>query len=434
MTHALNRIKSRLSEMLPESLIRRCMPRPRRERLFGPVLTTSLFARQIVQRNCSIRQLRRQSKLPFADSSYCDARSRLSLEGLQRLARGLADGRPTEEPTWRGRRMWLIDGSSFSMPDTPELQRAFGQPGGQSPGCGFPVAHLLALFDARDGTLARAIPAGMRTHDMAHAAVTHEALSPGDVLVGDRAFCSYAHLALLSGRGCHGIFRAHQRLKISFGLDSGCGPRGMRARRVRRPGRADQIVEYRKPAEKPDWISEEEYAALPETIRVRETRYRVRRPDRRVKEVTLVSTLLDPNDCPAAALAGAYRARWRAEGRLRDLKTTLGLDVLKCESEAGVKRELAMMMIIYNLVRRVMAQAATRQRVEPDRVSFIDALDWLSLADAGEEIPRLKINPIRVRPGEPRVRKRRPKEYSLMTRPRDVMRQELQNESQNLAA
>ena len=138
------------------------------------------------------------------------------------------------------------------MPDTPELQDAFGQPGGQRPGCGFPVAHLMALFDAHDGTLARAIPAKMRTHDMAHAALTHDALRPGEVLVGDRAFCSDAHLALLRKRGCHGRFRARQRLKISFGRDAGCGPDGMRTKRIERLNSRDQIIEYRKPIKKPD--------------------------------------------------------------------------------------------------------------------------------------------------------------------------------------
>jgi hypothetical protein len=434
MNDALYQLKSRLTELLPQRLIRRFLPAAQRQRLFGPVLTTSLFARQIVHRNCSIRQLRRLTKLSFAESSYCEARSRLCPEGLNRLARHLADGCRSDEPTWRGHRMWLIDGSSFSMPDTPRLQRAFGQPGGQTPGCGFPVAHLMALFNAHDGTLARAIPAKLRTHDMAQAAVTHDALRPKDVLVGDRAFCSYAHLALLRKRGCHGVFRAHQRLKITFGQDSGCGPDGMRARRIRRLNSHDQVIEYRKPVEKPNWISEEEYAQLPPTIRVRETRYRVRGPNRRVVEVTLVSTLLDPKEYSVEALAGAYGIRWRAELRLRDLKTTLGLDILKCEGEEGIRRELAMMMIVYNLVCQVMKQAGKRQRVEPERISFIDALDWLSQAEQGEEIPELKVNAQRERPSEPRTRKRRPKEYPLMTQPREVLRRELHNNQSQLAA
>jgi hypothetical protein len=434
MTDALNRIKSQLSELLPQRLIRGCMPRPQRETLFGPVLTTSLFARQVLHRNCSIRELRRQTKLDFAESSYCEARSRLDLPSLQRLARHVTAQNCRDEPTWFGHRMWLIDGTSFSMPDTPRLQQAFGQPGNQARGCGFPVAHLLCLFDAHDATLAEAIAAPMRTHDMAHAALTHEALRPGDVLVGDRAFCSYAHLALLVERGGHGIFRAHQRLKIRFGQSSGCGPKGMRAQRIRRLSSRDQLIEYRKPIDKPEWMSEQEFAALPESIEVRETRYRVRRPDRRVVEVTLVSTLLDAKAYPARELAQAYGVRWRAEVRLRELKVTLKLDVLKCETQEGVRRELAMMMLIYNLVRRVMGIAAKRQEVEPERISFIDALDWLSRADASEAIPRLKVNPQRERASEPRVRKRRPKNYPLMTRPREVLRRELHNDAQTDAA
>lgn len=429
ITDAISRIKSRLTEELPEKLIAACLGEPKRDRSFNPVLTTSLFARQILQGNCSMDELCRVTKLDFASSSYCEARARLCVDGLAKLARRVA--RRTihdEEPTWHGHRMWLIDGSSFSMPDTKELQDAFGQPGSQKPGCGFPVAHLLALFDAKTGTLARALPAPMRTHDLAHAAITHEALSRGDVLVGDRGFCSYTHLALLISRGLHGIFRAQQRLKISFGKNSGCSPRRVRVRRVARLGRYDQIVEYQKPARKPDWISEEEYAGLPEKIRVRETRYRVENPNRRVVMVTLVSTLLDSEEYLNRELACVYGTRWRGEDNLRDVKTKLNLDVLKCKTKQGILRELAMTVLVYNLVCKVISQAAKQQRVAPERISFKDALDWLSNASANEPIPRLKVNPLRERPSQPRVRKRRPKQYPVMTRPREVLVHELQQQ------
>jgi hypothetical protein len=117
---------------------------------------------------------------------------------------------------WCGHRVWLVDGSSFSMPDTPELQAAFGQPGGQKPGCGFPVAHLLALFHAGTGLLQKVLVAPLRTHDLNGAWRMHDELQPGDVLVADRGFCSYAHLAQLIQAGLHGVLRIHQKQIVDF--------------------------------------------------------------------------------------------------------------------------------------------------------------------------------------------------------------------------
>src|SRR5262249_51823959 len=218
---------------------------------------------------------------------------------------------------WRGRhRVYFLDGSSFSMPDTPELQAEFGQPGGQAPGCGFPVAHLLVQFEARTGYLVQALPSPLRTHDLAHAAYTHPELGAGAVLCGARAFCSYAHLALLHGRGCFGLFRAHQKTIVSFvpgrphlGPDQKAGPgeAGLpRSRWVRRLGRDDQVVEYFKPRRRPEWLSEEDFAALPDALLVRELRVRVRTPGRRVRQLVLVTTLLDRRLYPKGELARLY--------------------------------------------------------------------------------------------------------------------------------
>lgn len=433
INNAIQQIKARLTQLIPQTLIKECFTPPKRQRLLDPITTTLLFARQIIHCNCSIAQLRRYAKIDISESAYCDARKRLDDNDLNRLAQRLAQRNRPHEPTWQGRRLWLIDGSSFSMPDMPELQKAFGQPGGQTPGCGFPVAHLLALFNAHDGTLHKAIATKMRTHDMAHAALTHEALASGDVLVGDRAFGSYAHLALLQKRGCDGIFRAHQRLKIAFDSSKNVSRTGMRARCVRVLGYQDQVMEYRKPKKKPDWMTEAEYAKLPATIQVRETRRSVRNRNHRVGRVTLVSTFLDAKDVPAKALSEAYGGRWQVEVNLRHVKTTLGLEVLKCKTEKGVRRELAMMVVIYNLVCGVMREAGKKQKVSPCRISFKDALTWLCEASADEPIPRLKVNPVRSRL-EPRELKRRGKPYKLMRRPRKVLRDELRAKQSTLAA
>jgi hypothetical protein len=184
-------------------------------------------------------------------------------------------------------------------------------------------------------------------------------------------------------------------------------------------------VEYFKPLERPDWMTAEQYAALPGSLSVRECRYRVTVPGRRTRVVTLVSTLLDRRRYPASELARVYGWRWQIEGHLRDLKQTLGMDVLHCQTFLGVLKELALFVTFYNLVRRVMCAAARRQGVAPRRISFADALRWLSTALPGETPPRLTVVRERLGRAKPRVKKRRPKQFDLMRKPRSELREAL---------
>jgi hypothetical protein len=444
---ALARIKASVADSLPETTLRAIaddLGLAYRRRTLTPVVTTYLFARQVLHGNAAVGELRHLSGLDFTDSAYCQARQRLPVAFFHRLHRAaLGPGRALldrdRSARWRGHRVFLLDGSSFSMPDTAELRQEFGQPAGQAEGCGFPTAHLLAQFDLAHGFLIRAVPAPCHTHDMAHAALMHRDLAAGDVLLGDRAFCSYAHLALCARRGLRAAFRAHQRLIISFRprrRHAGPGKVGPqeaglpRSRWVKRLGREDQVVEYFKPRERPEWLTAEQYEALPGSVLVRELRFRVRIPGRRTRVVTVVTTLLDAERYPAKALAELYGRRWQVEVNLRHLKRTLGLDVLRCQTFAGVMKELLMFVVVYNLVRRVMAEAAQRQGVEGNRVSFVDALRWLRQARPGDELPRLRVVPARPGRCAPRVRKRRPKQYPLMRKPRAVLQAALLNQDQ----
>jgi len=447
MDQALARIKGNTEAYLPDPLLRSlCLDLHLgfRNRLLTPLVTARLFLRQVLHGNASVAHLRRLAKTPFADSSYCDARQRLPLAFFQRLHRAVL-GRCrafTEQDLhslWRGRhRVFFLDGSSFSMPDTAELREEFGQPGSQAEGCGFPTAHLLVQFEADTGYLVEALPAPLRTHDLAQAALTHPGLRPGDVVGGDRAFCSFAHLALLRQRGCLGLFRAHQRLIVSFRpgrahLEPGRSPQGQaglpRSRWLKRLGRDDQLVEYFKPKERPEWLSPAASERLPASLVVRELRLKVKTPGRRVKVITLVTTLLDKKRYPKRALARLYERRWQVEVNLRHLKQTLGMDVLRCGTFKGVWKELLVFAAVYNLVRRVMAEAAVRQGVSAERISFVDALRWLGEAQRGEELPPLRVN--RERPGrvEPRAKKRRPKGYDLLNKPRAELRAALLHNS-----
>jgi Transposase DDE domain len=435
----LEQIKGRVTEILPEELIEqlcRDVGHRWRDRDLGPVVTTHLFVRQILEGNVPVGELRRHTGLSFTDSAYCQARARLPrqlLERLQRAVTGAVDAltEPHASDLWRGHRVFLIDGSGFSMPDTPDLQAHFGQPSGQAQGCGFPVAHLLVRFDAFRGFLLQTEALPLDSHDLAGVPALHAALEEDDVVVGDRAFASYAHLALCRGRGVHGVFRAHQKQIIDFRPHrkmAGKGDKGKpHSRWLKRLGKHDQLVEYFKPKDRdrPAWMTAEQYAQLPASLVVREIRYTIREPGRRTRVVTLVTTLLDPERYPAKDLAQLYGLRWRVETQLKHLKGTLGLDILRCTTVEGVLKELTLFVLIYNLVCRVRCEAARRQQVAPERISFIDAWRWLRHAQPGDALPDLVVNPDRPGRFEPRVRKRRPKGFPLMKRPRAVLKKEL---------
>jgi Transposase DDE domain len=355
-----------------------------RQRLLDPITTIQLFVLQVLRGNFAIARLREFTDRAFSEAAYCKARMRLPLQVLQTLLRRVGAAlQPALDDTgrWHGHRTFHVDGSSFSMPDTPELQEHFGQPGGQRPGCGFPVAHLLTLFHAGTGLLLKVLAAPLRTHDLAQASALHPELAVGDVLIGDRAFGSFAHCALLRQRQLHGVFRAHQKQVIDFRVGRPHNAPGRKrikglpsSRWLRQLGFQDQLVEYYKPKKRPDWLTAGDYAGLPDTLLLRELRYRVQRRGCRTKEVTLVTTLLDVAQYPAEELAELYGQRWQIETNLRHLKQTMKMDILHCETVDGVLKELTVFALVYNLVRAVMCVAAQRQGVAVERVSFADAL------------------------------------------------------------
>ena len=401
--------------------------------LLTPAAIIHWFLVQIFHGNTALHHVSLLAGRAFTASAFCQARAALPLAVYRAVLREMVKGLiPATEKVglWRGHRTFLEDGSAFSMPDTPELQAHFGQPGGQAKGCGFPIAHILALFHAGTGVLLEVIAAPLRSHDMAGVLGILPLLMAGDVLVADRGFCSFAHLALLMAKKAHAVFRLHQKQIVDFTPGRAHArprqkgvPKGMpRSRWVSACGLMDQVVEYFKPVQCPKWMSEEEYRLLPESIMVRELRYRITAPGFRTREVTLVTTLLDAVAYPADALAELYGTRWRVEENLKSLKHTMKMDVLKCKTVDGVLKELTMYAIAYNLVRVAMCEAGDRQGVMPDRISFVDALRWLRGAEEGEEMPELVVNPWRPGRYEPRVRKRRPKQYSLMKKPRSELR------------
>jgi len=433
---AVAALKDRVGEFLSESFVARlgcelglCW---RQTPLALPNLV-ALFARQILEDNCSMPELARRAGSKFTPEAYCLARGRLPMELLVELQRRVALSGEFQlsserQCLWKGHRLWHVDGSSFSMPDTPALQKHFGHSGQQRKGCGFPVAHILCLFDVASGMIRDCILSGLWTHDMAQVSKLHPQLHAGDVLIGDRAFSSYAHLAMLQSRGVHLVVGVHQKRKIDFRIGCQCG--GKRGRKVLRErvcklGPRDQVVRWYKPAQKPTWMSQRQFDYLPESILVREIRRQVHLDNGQKQTITLITTLLDGQCYTPEDLLQVLRGRWAVEVNLRHLKTTMGMDVLRCCSVEGIEKELRMFLIVYNLVRLIMLQAAAAQQVPPDRISFADALYWVRHGDLHQPLPILSVVPLRPGRIEPRVLKRRLKQYDLLSRPRDVFRKSL---------
>lgn len=416
--------------------------RPEADGKLDPPTLIALFMRQIAAGNISCDQVRLLGGDAFSASAYCQARMRLPLAVIRTLGRevyrkisGPLD--QEDQHRWRGHRLLLMDATNFSMPDTPPLQAHFGQPGQQKPGCGFPIAHVLLVFNARTGLAVDALTAPLRTHEMSLASGTHEHMGEGDLVLGDDSFGTYAHLALLGGRGVHGLFPAHHVRIVDFTPNRPCiepkkvararDARGLpRSRWVKSLGENDQIVEWYKPMNRPGWMTRAQWKQIPATLTVREVRRTITRPGFRPVTLTIVTTLLDTAQYPADELFALRLRRWDVETDIRHLKTTMGMEILHCKTAEGVQKEMWVFLLIYNLVRTVMLAAAKRQKVAVSRISFASALHWMRCAREGDGLARLALVPDRPNRMEPRVIKRRPKEFDRMVRPRDKMRRELQ--------
>ena len=399
-----------------------------RERKLSPAVTIGLFIQQILQANACCQTVRHLARQEFTGAAWCQARARLPLAVYQSLLAKVCPSRPSYR--WRGHRTFYVDGTGFSLWDTPELRKLFGLPANVRAGCGFPVGHLLVLFEAGTGLLQQAIPAPAQRGDLADVPALLEHLGAGDVLIGDEAFGGYVVLALLRARGAHGLFPLPHNRIVDFTPHRpwsregrADGPPGVpHSRWLQSLGWQDQRVEYYKPLHRPAWLPADLWEQLPASIPVRELRRTVPHPECGPRTLTMVTTLTEPKNYPARALTELRGTRWQVETDLADLKTTMKMDTLHCRTPAGVAKELCVFALVYNLVRQVMREAARRQQVPPRRISFADALHWLQFVRPGDPLPRLVINPVRPYRIEPRVKKRRDKEFPYMTRPRAVCR------------
>lgn len=414
-----------------------------RDRIFSPLVTLWTFLSQVLSKDHScvsavarLLAFRTHQGLPPCSArtgSYCKARQRLPERVLARLVRDTGadlDGQAPDAWRWHGKAVKIVDGSGVSMPDTRANQKAFPQPSAQQPGVGFPVARIVVLLSLACGAvldLAIGRVRGKRMGENALFRALHDRLEPEDLVLADRCYCSYFEIALLQQRRVDLVMRAHQCRKVDF-------------RRGRALGREDHVVVWVKPA-RPEWMDAATYAALPETLTVRELRVRVATPGFRTRRLVVVTTLLDAAQVPPAELAALYRARWQAELDLRSIKQALQMDVLRCQTPEMVRKELWAHLLVYNLIRATMAQAALQHHVLPRLLSFegarqtLEAFRGLLLQASAQELPQVVAHLLAAiashrvgdRPDryEPRVRKRRPKEFPLLKIPRREARRRL---------
>ena len=291
-----------------------------RDRLLTPLVTLRLFVLQVLHGNTAIAHLRQLSGVDFSPSSYCEARQRLPLAvilGLLAAVVQWVDEHLRPEAQLLGQRVLVVDGSSFTTADTPELRQHFGLWPGSNPGVSYPMGKLLGLLDAATGLFVQMLALPMLVHDLSQVVQLHPCLRPGDVLLGDRAFGSFAHFALLQARGVFGCFRLHQARKTTT-----------------RRG----IERWQKRGRVPPWMTAVQFARLPKWLEVRLVSYVVENRGFRSRRVTVATTLLDETLWPDERIAALYGQRWEIETCFDHLKTTLQMNVLKCQSVQGCSR------------------------------------------------------------------------------------------------
>jgi hypothetical protein len=321
-----------------------------------------------------------------------------------------------------GRPVKVADGSTTQLADTPENQKRYPQPTSQKPGCGFPVLKFVALLSLTSGAILNVILGSLLHHDLRLLRGLWEQLKKGDILLGDRAYGEYTTLAGLPKQGVDVVARLHHRRKVDF-------------RKAQRLAKNDGLFVWTKGYQQSQILSPTEWALLPAQITVRIIRFTATIRGFRGRRITLVTTLLDPKLYPAPDLVALYARRWRLELCLRDLKTTMGMEQLRCKTPDMADKELLAYLVAHNLIRCVIAEAVARFQVDLERVSFkgsVDALRQYSDAIAKARNQKMRrqlwedlllnlardLVPYRPDRIEPRALKRRPKPYPLLNQPR----------------
>ena len=410
----------------------RCLGHVWRRRIYTPWVTLNLFLAQILSddQSCDdavdrFQKFRYDKGLPAVapeTGSYCEARQRLPepifWDLVRRTGQSIHD---KAKASWlfHGRSVKIVDGTTVVLPDTPENQEAYPQTDAQAPGLGFPIARVLVIFSLAVGTVLDSAVGpyqGKETSELALFRQIIDGFRPGDIVLADRFYCSFWLIAALQARGVDVLVRLHQRRSADF-------------RKGRKLGRHDHVVTWPKPKQAAKWMSREMYDAMPAELTVRELRIRNKDKTKRVRDMIIVTTLIDHKTYHAEELRGLFHQRWNAELDLRSLKTDMHMEMLRTKTPDMARKEIATHFLAYNLIRGIMAEAARTEKVKPRGLSFKGALHTIrafeethlyNAARIVADLPRLLelIGKKRVgdRPNryEPRAVKRRPKPHPLL--------------------
>lgn len=436
-----NGIGSLFEDMLPESMIQQILTEEGisyRNRLYTPIITLWIWLHQVLDKDKSCKNAvsRVVSCLAAHDppsvntGAYCRARERIKEILVLRLLHHTGKRlHQQNQILWHGRRVCVADGSTVTAADTQANQAQYPQLTSQADGCGFPIINITAVFCLFTGALLEVTIAAFCVHEINLFRSMYQYLRAGDIVLGDRLYGTYADICLTKERMIDSVFRIHWRRKTDF-------------RRGKIVGCYDHIVQWSKPSSCPKGLSSNLYRRLPDKVTVREVRYKVEVKGFRPNEITLVTTLLDPEEYPKEELAQLYELRWNVEIDLRHLKTTMRMEHLPNKTPHMVRNELYMRLLAYNLVRTLMFQAGVTYQITPVGLSFLATIRHLlnfsgELAHESEPETRQRIHKellysiskerLPIRPGrvEPRLKKRRPKSYGWLKKPRKQMQAEM---------
>lgn len=417
------------------------------DRIYSPLVTLWVFLSQVLSADHSCRAAvarliahrisRGQKPCSAETGAYCQARERLPEAFFSTLACSVGrklDAQAESRWRWKGRRVYMFDGTTVSMPDTPENQSAYPQVYNQKPGVGFPIARVGALISLACGTILNlgVCPyAGKGRGEVSLLRRLWDILRSGDILLTDCLLANWTNVALLQERGLELVSRLNKANRTAD------------FRRGKRLGHQDHIVRWPKPTSIRS-LNRRSYQRLPEFITIRETKIRVVQPGFRTKSIVIVTTLLDPQQTTKEDLAALYRARWNNELDLRSIKSTLQMHELRCKTPELVRKEIWTHVLAYNLLRTVMAQAAATYGVLPRSISFKGTLQTLEafqplieLQAAHDDAHRLRLyenllgaiatHRVADRPDrfEPRAKKKRRNHYDWLTRPRQEIKRQM---------
>ena len=406
-----------------------------RDRVFNPVTTIWGFLSQVLSDDHSCRDAvsriiahRAASGIRVCSpntASYCDARSRIQTGVLRTLARRTAQelqSSAAEEWKWNGRSVFIADGSSVSMPDTPENQANYPQPPHQQRGIGFPLARITVLLSLATGAchdLAMAPYKGKGTGETTLLRRMYDTFKPGDVVLADALFDNYFLVCELRDRGIDLVARAqHQRVE-SQTVES-------------RPD--GDILVWQRP-NKAHGMTGEQYRRYPKTLLMRQVTVDARDKNNRVEQFKVITTILDAS-IDGEQIGGLYERRWSGEVDIRSIKSTMQMGILRCKTPEMVSKEIWTHLLAYNLLRTAMAVAASENGAEPRQLSFKGAKQVLTAFAPKIEAARpedrealidamlraMAYHRVGNRPGrwEPRAQKRRPKPVARLMQPRDI--------------